>query len=416
MGVELEAFQPAETLAPGRQRPFAALYERNYALLLFGNGLSHAGDMMEHVARGWLVLELTGSPLALGVVAFASGLPRLMLGLVAGVLADRLDRRGLLFLCSIVSMLASVVYATLVLLGAASVWHVVGIVLVMSVFSTLNLVTRQALIPDVVSRANLGSAVALHSTVRGTTQILAQSAAGVLIAAIGVAGVLYVNSVSFLAMLVALLLMRIPLAPAPAERLGFREDLERGLRYVWRRQDLFTVILLTMLPVLLVMPYRTLMPIFARDILQVGAAGYGVLMAAPGLGGLVAAAALSLAPGRRQGRVLAGGLLLLSAGVAAFALSPSFIPALAALVLVGMAFNAYRIATSTLLQTLTPRQMMGRVMGLYHMDRGLQPLGSLALGWLAALAGVPLAVALAGAACGVLATVALMVRPAVRRL
>jgi MFS family permease len=399
-----------------RSHPLAALYERNFALLLFGNGLSHTGDVMEFVARSWLVLELTNSPLALGVVSFASSLPRLFLGIMAGVLADRLDRRRLLLVCSLVNMAAFSVFAILTATRLIQLWHVLAIVLLISCFSTLNIVTRQALIPDLVSRENLGNAVALHSSVSGTTQIVGQSLAGLLIAPIGVAGVLWLQAISFLAMLAALLLMHIEPATAPTERLGFRQDFGRGLQYVWREQNLLALLSLGLLPFALIQPYRALLPIFARDVLKAGSAGFGVLAAAPGLGSLAAAAAIAVLNPHRRGAIMLGSLLIASAALAGFAVSPSFLPALVALVMFGVAFNVYKILNNTLLQLMTPREMMGRVMGLYSMDRGVLPAGSLLLGWLATLLGAPAAVISVSVACGLLTMLTFVARPRLRKM
>jgi len=372
--------------------------------------------MMENVARGWLVLELTNSPLALGVVAFASGLPRLFLALMAGVLADRFDRRRLLVLCGVGDMLTSFVFATLVLAGRIELWHILVLVLSSSVFSTLNQVARNALIPDIVPRMSLPNAIALFSTVRATVQIVAQSVAGVLIAVIGVAGVLYVNAASFLAILIALLLMQIPAAPVSIERLGFREDLGRGLAYVWAKQELWALMLLGLVPIVLIQPYRTLMPVIARDVLHVGAAGYGMLMAAPGLGGVVAAVGLAALNPSRRGRLMLGSLFVLSVALVTVGVAQSFLLALGALTLVGLAFNVYRITNNTALQLQTPRAMMGRVMGIYQTDRGLQPVGSLLLGWVASLAGAPVALICAAVGCALFTAAVLAARPSLRNL
>lgn len=408
--------RPSSTPLGRARAPLPALGERNYRLLLLGDGLSHLGDMLEHVARGWLVFELTDSPFALGLTAFSAGFPRLLLGLMAGVLADRLDRRKILFFCASGGLVVQALFATLVLLGAIQVWQVLAIVLVTGILHTLNQVTRNAMIPDTVSRANLPNAIGLFTTTRGTLQILAPSLAGLLIVVIGVAGILYLNVASFLAMLVALGRMRIPPAPVPKEKLGFREDIGRGVQYVWSRRDLLTLILLGLIPVVLVLPYRTLMPVFARDVLGVGAPGYGVLMAAPGIGGVLSAAAVTVLNPRRRGLLMLGSLLTVSLALLSFAGSPWFISAFLSLVLVGMSFNVYRIMNNTVLQELTPREMMGRVLGIYHTDKGLQPLGALMVGTLASLAGAPLAVGLSAGACLVMSVALLALRPSVRRL
>lgn len=401
-------------VSPRGRGPFPALAERNYQLLLFGNGLSHAGDQMEFVARGWLVFELTDSPLALGVLAVAQGIPRLLLSLVAGVMADRMDRRKLLLACNVANLLVAALFAFLVWIEAIAYWHVLLLALCSSVFSTANMVVRQTMIPDIVSRANLSNAIALHQSVRGTTQIIAQSLAGVLIALIGVAGVLFVNAASYLFLLGALVLMRLPPATIPTVRLGFRQDLGRGFQFVWTRKDLFYLMVLALVPFVLIQPYRQMLPVFARDVWNAGPEGYGLLMAAPGLGALVSAMALAWLNPHRRGLISLISLVALSASMVAFALSPTFEPALVLVVLVGVCFNVFRITNSTAIQLLTPSEMMGRVVGIYSTDRGFIPLGGLLVGAAATLVGVPIAVAAGAGVCGMLAVAFAVIRPSLR--
>jgi MFS family permease len=405
---------PVEKALNGSRLP--ALREPNFRLLLVGDSLSHLGDVFEQVARGWLVFELTNSPLALGLTAFSAGLPRLFLGLMAGVLADRIDRRKILFTCAIVGLVVQLIFASLVLFNVIEVWHILAILLVSGVFQTINQVSRQALIPETVPPASLQNAIAIFTTLRGTHQIVGPSLAGVLILVIGVAGVLYINVASFVAMLVALWLMRLPPAPVATEKLGFREDIGRGLLYVWGRRDLLTLILLGLIPIVLVQPYRHFMPVFARDVLGVGPAGYGILMAAPGVGGVLAAGGLALSGTRRRGVFMLGSLFAVSLALFTFAMSTWFVASLFALVVVGMSNNVYRVMNTTLLQLLTPREMMGRVLGLHQTDRGLQPMGALVLGLLASLISAPLALGLSAIACGTFTAAVLVLRPSLHKL
>jgi MFS family permease len=385
-------------------------------LLTFGNGLSNAGDQMEFLARGWLVLELTDSPLALGFILFVQGLPRLFLGLAAGTLADRFDRRTMLVISNIICMCSSFAFATLTATGLIEMWQVAVFAMLTAAFGTLNLITRQALLPDIVSRQNLGNAIALNASVRATVQIVSQSVAGLMIAFMGVAGVLYFNAASFLAMLIALYMMRIPRAPAATRGLGLHKDILQGFEYVWRSRDLLAFMILSLLPFMLIVPYRTFLPVFARDVWSVGAVGYGIMMASPGIGALLASAGYAAVNPQRQGLILLVSVLAVGAALAAFALSPTFILGLVMVTLVGVSFNIYRIASNTVIQLHTPREMMGRVLGIYNMDRALQPVGGLLIGVLSAGFGTPLAMATAGIACVVLTIVAIFARPSLRHM
>lgn len=318
--------------------------------------------------------------------------------------------------CALANVFLQLAFATLVLLEAITVWQIIGIVLITAVLETLITIARQAFLPETVSPQNFPNAMALFITVRRTLQIVAPSLAGVAIVTIGVAGVLYLNVVAIAGMLFMLQRMRTVGPPIPAETLGLRADLGRGLSFVRAQPDLVAIFLLATIPIVLIDPYKPLMPVFARDVLAVGPAGYGLLMAAPGAGGLIGAALLTLFGSGRPGLLMLVSLISVSGALLGFAMSSAFAQALVAIGLVGLGLNVYKIVNQTLLQTLTPRHMMGRILGIYRMDKGLEPFGALVLGSAATLVGAPQAVAGAAVASGLCAIGVLLLRPSLRRL
>jgi hypothetical protein len=397
-------------------RPLNVLRERNFALLIAGHGLSTTGDMMERVARLWLVFELTDSALALAIVGLAHSLPRLVLGVMAGTIADRVDRRKLLFVCYSGGLVVQLVFATLVFTKVVVFWQIVAVTLVASTFHTLSFVARHSLIPDLVPKERVPDAVAMQSAVHETLNVIANAIGGVLILIIGVAGVLYLNAVSFAIVMIFLGLMRLVPHENVPERPTFRADVALGLRFAWSEPRILGLVGLRFAQMALLDPYRTFMPVLARDVLHVGPAGYGLLLAAPAAGGVAAVLFVAFLGSARRGLLMLLSLILASLSLVVLMSFPSFVLAVALLALTGVGQQVHRLMSQTLLQLLTPRSMLGRVMGLVSMDRGFAPAGGLLLGALADFAGVPIAISVGAATCALLAGSLLATRPVFRRL
>lgn len=374
-------------------RTFAALGNRNYRLFFFGQLISLTGTWMQSIAQSWLVYRLTGSPLALGVVGFFSSVPVLFFSLWGGVMADRLPKRNLLVITQAAAMVQAFVLAGLTLTGQVQVWHIMLLAFTLGSVNSIEMPTRQAFVVEMVGKDKLMNAIALNSSLYSATRIIGPAVAGVMVATLGEGPAFFINGVSFLAVIAGLLLMRLDAVPSPNRHESAWNNLREGLRYTFRQPLILTLVALVAVASMFVMPYAFLMPVFAKDILGVGAQGLGTLMAAAGLGTLIGALSLaSLGNFPRKGWLLTAGNLLFPALILAFSLSRSFPLSLLILVGAGWAMVTQNATANTLLQTMVPDHLRGRVMSAFVlMFVGMMPLGALQAGFIADLFGAPFA-------------------------
>ena len=364
---------------------------------------------MQSVGQAWLVLELTGSPLQLGLVTALQFTPILLLSPVGGALSDRFPKRRIILLTQAAMMAQAFVLAGLVWSGQVRYWHVAVLAAIYGVGRAIDIPARQSYITDLVGRPDLPNAVALNSLVFNGARIVGPAAAGLLIARFGVAPAFFLNGLSFVAVLGALLATRTPGDPEPAGRLGIREGVWGALAYAARTPSTaFTLSLLVVVSVL-VLNFNVVVPLVAKDVLHEGAHGFGLLMSSLGAGAVMAGIALTLL---RRGRPplwsLAASAAILSAGTASLALVGHFGAAAVLLVALGCFQIVFSTGCNTTLQLETPDALRGRVMGLYALaNAGMTPFGSLLMGALAERLGVRAACALGGGT-GLLAVVALV--------
>jgi len=399
----LESFAASEPLASqlgaaGGDMPhmIRALRHRDFRLFWGGNFLSNIGTWMQNVAMGWLVLQLaTDNPAFwLGVVGFASSAPMLAFSLLGGVIADRIDRRKLM----LVTQSAMMIFAFILWGLTALHWMTLPLLVLIS-FTTgiamaLNTPSYQALVPQLVPREDLANAIALNAAQFNMSRVVGPTLGGFAMAWFGVQGNFLLNALSFVAVLVAL--MRISYPPLyAAEKNTMWEDLKEGLWYVFDRKDLFTLLSMTAVASVLVIPYITFVPLFAKQILHLDARGFGLLMAANGGGAFVAAVTMAFTRhGKRRGRVVFLSSLALNVFVVLFAVSRN--RWLSGLMLVGTGyFMVMMIATvNVMLQHLSEDKMRGRVMSIYATAfLGFAPLGSLMAGSLAGTFTAPVSIA-----------------------
>ena len=388
-----------------RRRTFRSLRRhRNYRLFFTGQVVSVAGTWMQNIALAWLVIELSSSPLAVGALAFCRFVPFLLFGLAAGVIIDRFDTRRLLVATQAAAMLVSVVLAIVTLAG----WATLGVVYALAAIGGLVLVFdapgRQTLTFQMVGESELQNAVALNSGLFNASRVIGPALAGVLIAVVGTGLCFVVNAFSFLAVLVALYLMReselYPVEKRPGTKVvaGIREGL------VWAvHTPLARIVLIVVTVVSLVgFNFHVLVPLLASQTLNVGAGMFGVLSAAFGLGALVGA--LATASLREASpRVFVGGAVGFSLSMLALAFVSSIDVALVLLLLLGMSFSLFTSSANALVQLSSPAHLRGRVMSLYLFAfAGLAPIGGLVAGLLAEQGGTPLAFGVAGV-CGLVA-------------
>ncbi len=374
-----------------------ALDNRNFALFFAGQGLSLCGTWMQSLAQSWLIYRLTGSPLLLGLVGFVSQVPVLGFGLLGGVLADRWPRHRLLLITQTLSLLQAMILAGLTLSGHITIGWIMGLAAALGLINALDMPVRQSFVADLVPRADLPSAIGLNSSAFNAARIIGPSVAGFLVAAVGEGVCFLVNALSFLAVIGCLLAMEVP-QKAKAAQTHAIIFLAEGLRYARSTPHVRAALALIAVLSLTAMPYTVLLPVFAGNVLHTDANGLGWLMAATGMGAL--AGALRIARRgtiRGLGRLIAGATLLFGVSLLALAASTALWFSIPVLLVVGYGMITGMAGCNTLLQSLVPDHLRGRVMSLYTLFfLGMAPIGSLMAGALAAHLGTPLTIAAGG--------------------
>lgn len=382
-------------------RTLRALRHRNFRLYFTGQAISITGTWMQQVAMSWLVYRLTGSSVALGLVAFASNLPSFLLAPFAGVLADRWSRYRMVVTTQVLSLLQASVLATLVLTGVVEVWHVIALAAFLGTVNGFDVPARQSLLVELVNGPeDLANAIALNSSMFNGARMVGPAIAGVLIGVAGEGLAFALNAASYVAVIGGLLSMDVP-PPRPAEgRPPVLRTLAEGFRYAFGFPPIRAILIVLALVSLLGMPYTVLLPVFATEVLGGGPHTLGFLVSAAGLGALSAALYLaSRSTVRGLGRVIVVAASLFGAGLVAFALSRTTWLSLGLLLVTGFGVMATTASINTVLQTIVDDDKRGRVMSLYTMAfMGMAPFGGLLAGTLASRIGAPGTVLLGGVA------------------
>jgi MFS family permease len=378
-----------------------ALRHRNLRLFFMGQGVSLTGTWMQQLAMSWLVYRITDSALLLGVIAFSSQFPSLLMAPFAGALADRWSRYRIVLTTQSLAMAQATVLALLVMTELVQVWHLVALAVVVGAINGMDIPARQALLVKLVdAREDLPNAIALNSSMFNAARLVGPAFAGVLIGWLGEGPVFVLYAVSYLAVLAALLMIRLP--GEAAERAGaVLAQIRAGFRYAFGFPPIRDLLVLLAGVSLLGIPYVVLFPVFARDILSGDAATLGLLTSCSGAGALAGGLYLaSRETVRGLGRTIARAAGLFGATVMVFALSRSLLVSCAMLAVGGFGIMLTTASINTVLQTLVVERMRGRVMSLYTMAfMGTMPIGGLAGGALASRIGAPATVALGGLGC-----------------
>lgn len=369
---------------------------RGFRLLFLGTLATNSAFWMYQIAIGWLALELTDSPLFVGLTGFAGGIPLLILALPAGVIIDRFDRRTVLMAAQVGVMTVAATFSILVGTGLIRTWSMLVLAFAYGTVMSFIFPTRNAIVPALVGREDLANAVALNAAGQNSTRVVGPSLAGVLIAVVGVSGTFAVAAA--LQILALMWTARLPASASERTARGgsLRSNLLVGFRVVGSDPFLIGLILLATVATVLVMPYINLMPVFARDELGLGATGLGILMACTGLGSVAGALlvarwrALATIPGIQITTSLGFAILVL-----AFALTPVVVLAAVLLFVAGIVSAAYMAVNQTVLQLRVEDEVRGRVLSIYLLTWGMLPLGQLPIGALADTIGAPLATAAA---------------------
>jgi MFS family permease len=402
-----------EALARVNRRVFSSVWKhRNYRLFFFGQVVSTSGTWMQNVAAAWLVLELTGSPVAVGVLALSKFLPFTLLSPFAGVLVDRMNPRRTVLATQSALMVSAVGLAGLTLADVIATWHVYTLTAIGGIALVLDAPARSALTFQMVGPGELPNAVALNSSVVNSARVVGPAVGGIVIAAVGVGLCFAVNAVSFVAVLAALLAMRVR-ELLPLERGEELPSVVAGVRetvaYV-RGTPLAAVVLATVLVVsTFAFNFNVLLPVLAKETLDAGADVFGVIAASFGVGAL-AGALLTASIGRASPRALLAGTAAF--GLAELLLAPqeSVVAAVLLLFATGLAFSVWTSNANSTLQLAAPDRLRGRVVSLYYFAfMGSGPLAGLTAGFLAEAGGTPLAFTVAGSAAVAASVVAALV-------
>jgi MFS family permease len=376
-------------LAPSRvPHTFRALRHRNFRLFIGGQIVSLIGTWMQNVAQSWLVYRLTHSELLLGTAWFCAQIAVFALGPLGGIAADRFSRQKVVIVTQTLSMLQAFALAALTLTGRVQVWHVLALAGLLGVINAFDMPGRQALVIQMTSKEDLINAISLNSAVFNAARVVGPGVAGLLLAVVGEGTCFLINGISFLAVILSLMAMRLPHSRPKVEAPILRHLVD-GFRYAASHSAVRRVLALMGAATLAGMPGLVLMPFFADDIFHRGSRGLGVLMGAMGIGAVIGTLTLA-----RRTRLSGLGNVMVFSGLTtgicylAFAFSPSFYLSLAIMPLVGYSVMRQLASANTTIQTLIPDEYRGRIMALYSMTVvGLGPFGSLAAGAMAARLG-----------------------------
>jgi MFS family permease len=381
-----------------------SLRHRNYRLYLTGQLVSVCGTWMQQVALSWLIYRLTGSATLLGVVGFASQIPIFALGPIGGVISDRYSCHRVAVWTQCAALLQALLLALLTLMGWIHPLHIILLGVALGIVYAFDMPARQALVYQLVDSDDLANAVALNSSMINAARIVGPSLAGLVVAKFGEGVCFLINAVSYVAVIVALLAMKLSQRQRPSAAPGsIASSLIEGGRYTLATTPIRDVLLLLGVVGFMGMPYMTLMPVFAAHVHKSGADALGVMFGAVGLGALIGA--LFLAQRKNiagLGRVIVVATIAFGIGLMLFTISRPFELSLLLLVGVGCGWMVLIAASNTALQTLADDHMRGRVMSLFSMMLvGMAPFGSLLAGWAADQWGAPLVVAVGGGFCAV---------------
>ena len=371
---------PKSPRSSGADGPFAAFRFHDFRLFWIGYFISQVGNSMQQMAVSWLLYDMTRSALQLGLNGAFRAVPMIVLGLFGGTMADRFDRRRVLFVTQTILMVLAFLLGFLAQTGHVKVWHVYALTLLAAIVQSVDIPTRQALVPSLVPRSALPNAIALNSLLWKSTILLGPSLAGIAISTVGTDGAFYANALSFLAVVVALFFMKSTSAGTVSAG-GFVRDLQQGLSYVGTQKIILAIMLMEAFSSVFGLD-PAMLTIFARDVLRVGASGLGFLQSARGLGAILGSAFLvAIGNARSQGKVLVFSAIVYGLSFALFGLSHYFSLSLLLIFVTGAADTIWGAVRSTILQTNTPDYLQGRVMGVFGLSsRGLSPLGQVETG------------------------------------
>jgi MFS family permease len=406
-----------ESAVSSRQGTFAAMRHRNFQLYFGGQLISNIGTWMQVIAQAWVVYQIGHSELILGLVAFASAIPVLIISPWAGVVVDRMPRRTLLMMTQTGAMVLAFAMAALTFTHLIQQWQVIVLAALLGVVNAFDAPARQAFVPEIVTREDLPNAIAMNSMMFNSARVIGPAVAGITLAAVGAAWCFTINGISFLAVLIGLWLINLPDRRIVHTASAWNQ-LVGGLRYTARHREILNLILISLVFSVFGISYSTILPAFVENTLHQGAVAYGWINTATGLGAVAGAFLLMYGISRGQrGKLLVVVNIAFPLVLMVFAFTTSFLPALVLAFGLGLGFMTQFTTLNTLLQTRVDDAYRGRVMGLYTITFfGFAPFGNLLMGYLGEKMGLSIAMALFAACSLFLSTLILIKTPQIRKL
>lgn len=411
-------------IVPMRARQFRvpktlnALRHRNFQLYVVGQLLSTMGTWMQIIAQGWLVYQLSQSELILGIVGFASAIPSLLITPWGGVVVDSVSKRRLLVITQICAMLLALILGALTFLEVVQVWHVLVLTVCIGVVNAFDGPARQAFVVEMVGREDMPNAIAINSMTFNSARVIGPAIAGFLLVTLGAAWCFVINGLSFLAVIVGLLAMRLPNTTQRKGQVNPWEQFRSGVAYAINTDAVSALLLIALNLSLFGITYSTVLPAFVDRVLHQGPGAYGAINMATGIGAVTTGILIARYGDRGdRGRWLYRMALIYPLVLLAFAVTPLYLASLGLAVLLGVGFMSQFTLINTLLQTQIVDEMRGRIMSLYTITFfGLAPFGNLAMGALSEVWGISQTISLSAVIALVLMAVIFYKMPRVREL
>jgi MFS family permease len=385
---------------------FSALHYRDFRLFWFGQLISLSGTWMQSVAQGWLVYSLTKSPFYLGMVAAAGSLPILLFTLIGGIAADRFRKRNLLLMTQALSIIPALLLGILTDIKLITVWQVALLAALLGTVNAFDIPARQSFFIELVGRNSLMNAIALNSAAFNGARMIGPAIAGMTIAYIGLPACFYLNALSFLAVIIALSKIKIR-GETKASSKGILKDFIDGIQFIKSKPDIYRIILLIAVFSLIGIPYITLLPVFAVEVLRAGPEGFGFLVGAAGTGALSAALFLAFRGDmKKKNRFMSISALCFSFSLFVFSISKVFYLSIVALIFTGWGIVSLLATANSFIQLSVPDNLRGRAMSVYaFVFLGATPFGNSLIGILADSVGTTIAVNISAVICIVASTI-----------
>lgn len=390
-----------ETRRRGSSNALRVLVNRDYALYWVGLLISATGSWMQNVAQGWLVFDLTGSKLYLGIVGAAGTLPMLFFTLPGGVIADRFNKRRITILTQSLALVQALILGLLSVTGCVRPWHVVLLASFMGLVNSLDVPARQAMTIEIVGRDDLLSAVALNSSAFNGARILGPAIAGVIVGIHGPGVCFLINAASYLAVIFSLLIIRPQPMGFTSHETPMLEQIREGLAYARRNPVIRDLLLLTGIASIFGLQYGTLIPAIAKEMLSVGPEKFGLLVSAAGVGSVLAAVSVAILGNLLvPRRIVVVGSVLAPLGIIALSLSRNYLVSVVCLVVIGFGMMLFLAVSNSIVQVASPDELRGRILSLRTLVfMGVAPIGALQVGWLAQRFGIQTSLVIGGGLC-----------------